>query len=579
MQRVRARAKPALHETQHLSHRRQFPAGKRLTPRYCRIPRNGRFLRDRRACPLSFYENSLKEAIRIAKGHDFATARQRALVLEGRATLSRQAKAMLLLAEALHDWGYLTDAERCCTEAIKLAERRDAPSLVTKKLALYLLGAIAGEAANHAVARHICRELLRIFPNDPAVMLYHIFHMSYDPEQHLRRQKAWARLWAKGVMPPAGSCQRPPALPLHGRPLRVGYVSADFDIHPVGFFVRGVLPAHDPRRVRVFAYNCGDSSNLIAQMIGQGTTVRHVASLDDAQLDALIREDGIDVLVDLSGLTRGTRLAVFAREPAPVLVTWLGYWATSGLPCMDAVLLDHWHAPEDTEQYFTEPIVRLPVTRFCYQPIAEDPPVRPKPPCMERGYVTFGSFNNTTKLTGPVLDVWARVLASVPHSRLLFKWKTFHDTALQERIRRSFKARSIDPARLEFRGWSPLRTMLAQFNDMDIMLDCFPFTGGMTTCNALWMGVPVVTLAGESVVSRQGHAILGQLGLEELSARNVEHYVNIAVGLAGNLPLLTLLHCTLRGRMRASPLLDVPGFTRHLEEAFFTLYNKRIQQA
>ena len=195
---------------------------------------------------------------------------------------------------------------------------------------------------------------------------------------------------------------------------------------------------------------------------------------------------------------------------------------------------------------------------------------------MGKGYVTFGSFNNTTKLTGPVLDTWARVLAGVPHSRLLFKWKTFHDTALQDRIRRAFESRGIDAARLEFRGWSPIRTMLAQCNDMDIMLDSFPFTGGMTTCNALWMGVPVVTLAGESVVGRQGHAILGQLGLEELSASSVEHYVNIAVGLSNNLPLLTLLRCTLRGRMRASPLLDVKGFTRHLEDAFFELYNRRV---
>ena len=576
MKRLRAKAQAAHYGTQHLPRRQQYIARQRLAPRCCRIPSGGRFLRDRRASPIAFFENSLKEASSIAKKHDFATARQRTLVLEKRAALSRQAKAMLLLAEALHDWGYLADAERCCTEAIKLAERRDAPSLVTKKLALYLLGAIAGEAANHAVARHICRQLLRIFPNDPAVMLYLIFHMSYDPEQHLRRQKTWARLWARGVMPPAGSCQRPPALPLHGRPLRVGYVSADFDIHPVGFFVRGVLPAHDPRRVQAFAYNSGDSSNFIAQMIDQGTTVRHVASLDDTQLDALIREDGIDVLVDLSGLTKGTRLAVFAREPAPVLITWLGYWATTGLSCMDAVLLDHWHAPEGTEHYFTEPIVRLPVARFCYQPLSEDPPVHPRPPCMKRGYVTFGSFNNTTKLTGPVLDAWARVLAGVPHSRLLLKWKTFHDVALQERIKRSFEARGIDPTRLEFRGWSPLRTMLAQFNDMDIMLDSFPFTGGMTTCNALWMGVPVVTLAGEGVVSRQGHAILGQLGLEELSARSVEHYVNIAIGLAGNLPLLTLLRCTLRGRMRASPLLDVKGFTRHLEDVFFALYKKRV---
>ena len=483
---------------------------------------------------------------------------------------------MLLLAEAFNDFGYISDAERCCQKAINITERRCATSMVTRKLALYLLSAIAAEVANHAAARRISRQLLRIFPGDPTVLLYHIFHISYDPEEQPRRQKSWARYWAKSVTPPKGRCQRPSALPLNHRPLRVGYVSADFDIHPVGFFVRGVLPAHDPKRVQAFAYNAGTQDTLIIKGIGQSCTVRDVANMDDDRLEKLIRDDGIDVLVDLSGLTKGTRLPVFAREPAPVLVAWLGYWATTGLSCFDAVLLDDWHAPAGIEKFFTEPVFRLPVARFCFQPVSENPPVQPKPPCLEKGYVTFGSFNNTAKLTSHVLDAWGRILASVPDSRLLLKWKTFHDTAFRERIRRALEARGIDGDRVEFRGWSPHNVMLAEFRDMDIMLDCFPFTGGMTTCNALWMGVPVVTLAGETAVSRQGHAILGQLGLDELSAHSVDHYMNIATGLAGNLPLLTLLHATLRARMRASQLLDVPSFTRHLEDAFYQLYAKRL---
>lgn len=573
MRRTRRPARPLSRQT-----RPSVQGRGRLAPRYRQCPRSGNFLRERRLLPLSYFEKAIKKAGTLAKYQDFGEARKQGVTLERQARNLRHARAMLLLGEAFHKWGYESDAERCCDAAMAFANHRTLRNMDTKKNALYLLCGIASESANHEAARNISRRLLRIFPFDNGVLLYHIFHMSYEPEEHPRRQKAWAMRWARSVMPQPGTYTRPKALPLDDRPLRVGYVSADFDLHPVGFFVQRILPAHDPARIQAFAYNNGDMENPIAKTVALACTVRDVRKLNDEAMADRIRNDKIDVLVDLSGYTAGNRLPVFAREPAPVLVSWLGYWATTGLSCMDAVLLDPWHAHEGTQQYFAEPVVQLPVVRFCFQSVDDDIFVNPTPPCIRHGHITFGSFNNTSKLTSFVLDAWARILTAVPRSRLLLKWKSFHEPAMRERIWRAFTQRGITRDRLIFSLWSSHKSMMAQYNDVDIMLDSFPFTGGMTTCNALWMGVPVVTLAGESVVARQGHAILGQLGLEELSAHSVDHYVNIAVGLASNIPLLTALRLTLRKRMKDSPLMDVKGFTRHLEDTLLDLYNKKVAQ-
>ena len=372
---------------------------------------------------------------------------------------------------------------------------------------------------------------------------------------------------------------RPPAQALNGRPLRVGYVSGDLKIHPVGLFLRGIIPYHDRRRFTVFAYNSGkNNNNPILQFLAPYCSLRHVAKLDDDAFEAMIRDDAIDLLVDVSGFTSGNRLAVFARQPAPAMISWLGYWATTGLDCLDAVLLDPWHAPEGTENEFVEPIVRLPVVRFCYQPISEEPHVDPIPPRLKNGYLTYGCFNNTTKFNPQLLDIWARILQKQKDAHLLLKWKTFHDPAMRERIFLAFERRKIARERIELRGWSAHQTMLAEYHDVDIALDTFPFSGGITTCNALWMGVPVVTLKGQYVVGRQGYAFLEQLDLQELCARNTEHYINIASQLGDDLRLLTLLRGSLRERLRTSPLLDVQGFTRHLEDAFLQIYDKRVHK-
>jgi len=255
---------------------------------------------------------------------------------------------------------------------------------------------------------------------------------------------------------------------------------------------------------------------------------------------------------------------------APVLVSWLGYFATTGLEYIDAVLLDPWHAPPGTEAHFVEPIVRL-TSRFCYTPVPWMPPVA-RAPFLTRGHITFGSFNNTAKLNAGVLDAWARILHAVPRSRVILKWRTCNDAAFREKVRQAFADRGIEAERVDLRGPSFHAELLKEYADLDIALDPFPFTGGLTSCEALYLGVPIVTWPQSRVVSRQTYAFLNLIGLPELAAMSADDYVRIAVELAQDPERLLDLRAILRARMRASPLMDVAGFTRELETRLIDCY-------
>lgn len=322
--------------------------------------------------------------------------------------------------------------------------------------------------------------------------------------------------------------------------------------------------------MQVFAYSAGQVKDWVTDEIRVASQFRDISALNDTQLAQQIREDRIDVLVDLSGHTAGSRLSVFAHRPAPVQVSWLGYFATTGLSYIDTVLLDKWHAPPGTEQQFVEPIIRLP-SRFCYTPVPWMPAVSPAP-TFTKGYITFGCFNNTAKFNAGVFDAWSRVLRAVPDARLILKWRTFNDEAFRQQVTQAFVDREIPATRIELRGPSFHADLLKEYADIDISLDPFPFTGGLTSCEALWMGVPVITWPQSRVVSRQTHAFLHQIGLPEFSAQNANDYVRIAVELAHIPERLTEFRAGMRDRMRASPLMDVSGFTRNLENTLIDLY-------
>ncbi|WP_407702957.1 O-linked N-acetylglucosamine transferase, SPINDLY family protein [Thiorhodovibrio frisius] len=278
--------------------------------------------------------------------------------------------------------------------------------------------------------------------------------------------------------------------------------------------------------------------------------------------------------MDLSGHTAGSRLSVFAHRPAPVQLSWLGYFATTGLTTLDAVLLDPWHAPEGTEAQFVEPILRLPAGRWCYQPVPWAPKELSPPPAERNGWITFGSFNNTAKYHAEVFALWARVLNAVPGSRLILKWRTFNDAALKAVVREVFQGQGIAAERIELRGPSFHKEVLQQYADIDIALDPFPFTGGLTSCEALWMGVPVITWPQSRVVSRQTHALLHQIGLPECSVKDPDAFVRLAGDLAADPARLHELRQGLRARMQGSTLMDAVGFTRGLEHALIALYRQ-----
>lgn len=353
-------------------------------------------------------------------------------------------------------------------------------------------------------------------------------------------------------------------------PVRIGFVSADLCDHPVGLFLLPLLTHLDRSRFVPILYSTGGRADHTAHALRSIAEWRDVANLDHNALLAQLRAERLHVLVDLAGHTAGNRLPVFARRAAPIQISWLGYFATTGIPAMDAVFMDEWHAPLGAETQFTERLIRFPHSRFCYSPVPFAPEVS-APPCLDRGFVTFGSFNNTSKLNSDVLAVWAEILRSVPDSRLVLKWPTFADQAYARSVTNALVARGIEPGRVELRGRSSHAEMLAEYADIDIALDPFPFTGGHTSCEALWMGLPVVTLPGRRPVSRQTLCFLSTIRMSELVASDPGDYVKIAVGLASEPGRLMRLRGSLRQRMRESPLMDAQRYARDFQAAILEL--------
>lgn len=477
-------------------------------------------------------------------------------------------EAQLDVGALLLHFGFLTRA-RACFERVRLLAPLDPRPVVN-------LANLFASAGHHAESRRLYAALLRQMPDHPVVRRNAILSLEYDPAvsdaERLAQAKAWGD-WA--VMRAGGPRPRPAGSSGEGRPLRVGYVSADVCQHTVGLFVKDVLTGHDKARAMPFVYSAGTVHDWVSEEISRACEIRRVAGLNDLELSQRIREDRIDVLVDLSGHTAGSRLAMFAHRPAAVQVSWLGYFATTGLDCMDAVLLDDWHAPPGAEAHFVESVARLAAGRWCYRPVPWAPPDVGSLPMLESGSVTFGSFNNTSKLNEAVLDVWSDVLKGVANSRLVIKWRTLADQELRREILGAFQTRGVDPERIELRGASFHADLLQEYADIDIALDPFPFTGGLTSCEALWMGVPVVTWPQSRVVSRQTFALLSAIGIPDLAAGDAADYVRIAADLAGDRGRLAALRRSLRERMRTSPLMDVPAFTRELEARLIDLYRSK----
>jgi predicted O-linked N-acetylglucosamine transferase (SPINDLY family) len=390
------------------------------------------------------------------------------------------------------------------------------------------------------------------------------FHPASTPRMVYEEHARWDARFARPLAIEVREHGNDPSL---GRRLRVGYVSSDFRKHPVGRFLLPLVAHHDPREVEVYCFSDVTRPDEMTERFRAHAHVwRQTDTLSDEQLADVIREQEIDILMDLAMHTDGTRLFAFARKPAPVQVSYLAYPSTTGLSTMDYRFSDPYlDPPEANDEYrYTERTLRLSRTYWCYEP-AEEAPQPNLLPAVSGGPFTFGSLNNFPKMTGPTIEMWSRLLETVANSRLLLHAPY---GSARERTKAVFQQRGVDPARLEFVDPLPLAQYFKQYHRIDIALDPFPHNGATTTCDALWMGVPVVSLASAMGISRSGLSLLSNVGCPELVARTPDQYVRIAGQLAGDLPRLSHLRATLRERMRSSPLLNAPQFARDVEAAY-----------
>ncbi len=406
---------------------------------------------------------------------------------------------------------------------------------------------------------------------DPAVLaVAHsnlIFLMYYqdahDPAAIYRECQRWnerhARALAQAIEPHTNDRVR-------DRRLRIGYISPDFRNHALSFFIMPLLANHDRSQFEVFCYaNVVRPDAITDRMRGLADVWRSIVGLTDQQVAGLVRQDQIDILVELTMHSAGNRLLVFARKPAPVQIAWLGINGTTGLSTIDCRLTDPFLDPPGcNDSVYSEETVRLPETHWCYDPLTDEPPVNALP-AGDNGFFTFGCLNNFMKVNDGVLSLWARVLDSVPNSRLLLLAPRGEG---RENAIASLQRLGAAHDRVTFVDHRPRPEYLRLYHDIDLGLDTFPYNGHTTGLDGLWMGVPSVTLVGKTVVGREGYSQLCNVGLQELAAETADQYVQIAVNLAGDLPRLQRLRSSLRQRMLNSPLMDAVRFVRHMERVY-----------
>jgi len=348
------------------------------------------------------------------------------------------------------------------------------------------------------------------------------------------------------------------------RPLRVGFVSPHLYQQPVGYFLIRALEHMDPAACQVVCYyDRPAKDSMTARFQAVAASWRDVVLMRDEELAEQVRDDRIDILFDLAGHAGANRQLVFARKPAPVQITWLDYEGTTGLKAIDYLLGDRYTIPPGAERWCHERVLRMPDGFVCYDPPAEAPEVGPLP-ALERGAVSFASFNLPAKINAQVVDVWAAILHRVPDSRLWLKYRGLNDPAIAARFHQLFAERGVAPHRVLLEGWAPYAEFLRLYQLVDIALDPFPYSGGLTTCEALWMGVPVITCPGETFASRHGLSHLTNIGLTETIATSPTEYVDLAERLACDLPRLAALRAGLREQVARSPLCDGERFANHL---------------
>lgn len=476
--------------------------------------------------------------------------------------------ALINLGVALNESGRHAEAEAVLRRALVLGPRLP-DVLCNLSVALYGQG-------RHADADACLEDAIRANPADPTARSKRLFNLNYSSLDSAGYRLEQARQYGEVVRTRARYTQwRCAAMPAR---LRVGVVSGDLCNHPVGYFLESLVAHIDRERIELYAYPTTHRQDALTKRIRPAFVAWHpIAGISDEAAAKLIHADGVHLLVDLSGHTAGNRLPLFARKPAPVQASWLGYFATTGVAEIDFLIADPVSVGDAHLHQFTETISYLPQTRICFTPPTASPPVAPLP-AMQNGYVTFGCFQNLSKVGDDVLATWAKILALLPEARLRMQCRDLGYEATRGRLVKIMRAHGIDDERLSLHGRVDRTNYLAAYSEIDIVLDTFPYPGGTTTCEALWMGVPTLTLAGDSLLARQGASLLTAAGLPNWIAIDAVQYVSQAVSRARDIDALAALRGVLRGRVGASPLFDGPRFASHFEDALWRMWRLRKEK-
>lgn len=445
-------------------------------------------------------------------------------------------------------------------------------------VALNNLGSAYQDVGDFAQAERCSRQCLAVAPGDLQARSNLLVLLNYLPgtnaqsvfEEHLE----WGRI-AQSRIPLLGPVSH--AVDSHRR-LRLGYLSPDFREHSVASFIEAVLKQHDRSRFEVWCYSnlpLPDETTLRIKATVDGW--RDIDKLSDGETACLIREDHIDILIDLAGHTGNNRLGVFAAKPAPVQMTWMGYPNTTGLSTIDYRITDGIADPAGEDAYYSEMLLRLDGCFLCYQPHPDTPEVAPLP-ALSNGHVTFGSFNNFSKINPGVLHLWSEVLKQVPCSRLLLKCPALTDAEVRERVSAALAELGIGAERVDLLGHTRSRQEhLALYARVDIALDTFPYNGTTTTCEALWMGVPVLSLVGKHHAGRVGASLLSAAGLADWLADTPDSFVATAQARAADLAGLRALREGLRSRLAGASLCDAAGFVRRFDDALSQAWGSRAR--
>lgn len=499
------------------------------------------------------FHNNLGNALSRLERHDEAEVAYRAAI----ALSPRHMHALFGLAITLDELDRPEEALEAFRRVTELDP--DHSEALARIGELLLAAGRVEEGTAHA------RQALAADPTDLRALFYNVFYQNYLDDASGEDILVAARSYATAIVKKA-----PAPRPLTNsaepdRPLRIGFLSGDLhDDHPVGTFTRSTFANFDRQQFQLYAYDTAKATRPMRDLFDGW---RNAYQMQGGPIAHLIRRDRIDILIDLAGYTSNCRPLTIAEKPAPLIVEWLGYSGSSGSPRVDYIVGDRWVTPPGSEHLYSETVLRLPDSYLCWTPPTEDIRVVPLP-ALEQGYITFGSFNNSPKLSRSTAATWARVLAAVPNSRLLLKSFRKAGPEVVARIEDAFRAEGVDLGRLEIADRAPDRmSHLSQYNRVDIALDTFPYNGTTTTVEALWMGVPVLTVEGGRFIARVSESILRSAGFDDWVAADLDDYVRTAADRAADVAGLARLRAGLRNQLVTSPICDAPRFAAGLQRA------------